>query len=235
MDSLSVWIEKLLYADPEKGTKVITIIGSGGKTSLIWHLAAYFVHQELKVLVSPTTKMLPIKPVPGITLAGYFNEASGKLEALPGQTLEKMISDFDLVLIEGDGAKGLPLKGWADHEPVVPSFTTLTIGMLPLWPLGKPVSEEIIHRLPLFLTLTGASIGDNLKHDDFLKLLTGNEIQPGLFTKACGKKLLFLNGAEDEEAVSQAREIIGILPAEFRENLNGIITGSVRDDKVLEL
>jgi len=232
VDSLSALIDNQL--SEEKGAKVVTVIGSGGKTSLIWHLAASFVQSERKVLVSPTTKMFaPALPVPGVTLAGSFNEASGKLESLPRETLAKMILDFDLVLIEGDGAKGLPLKAWAPYEPVVPAFTTLTIGMLPLWPLGKPVSEDLTHRLPLFLGLTGAVLGEPLKSEHILAIITGSKTQPGLFAKAKGKKLLFFNQVNDNDTVKQGQEIAGLLPAQFRENLSGIIAGSVHDNFVV--
>ena len=237
-DSPSAWIDNLLLAEPGKNTEVITVIGSGGKTSLIWHLAASFVRSGRKVLVSPTTKMFPpSKPVPGVTLAGHFNETSGKLESLPPEDLEKLVADHDFALLEGDGAKGLPLKAWAAHEPVVPPFTTLTIGVLPLWPLGKVISEDLAHRLPLFLELTGAAAGERLTQKHILSIITGGKTQPGLFAKARGKKLLFFryadsyfdNHVDGGQAVKQAREIVEALPVEFRESLSGIICGNLHN------
>jgi len=229
---------------------VITVIGSGGKTSLIWRLAASFAAQNgRKVLVSPTTKMFVpapkekiydryynynltqnIKPEPGITLAGCFNESSSKLESLPDKTLNQLIADYDITLIEGDGAKGLPLKAWNKDEPVVPPFTTLTIGVLPLWVLGKTVSEKLVHRLPLFLELTGAVEGESITPEHFVSIITGNKTQPGLFAKARGKKLLYFSDADSNDAVRQGQEIENLLPAEFRDGLNGIITGCVLSD-----
>jgi len=216
---------------------VVTVIGSGGKTTLIWRLAASFAKQPgYEVLVSPTTKMFaPSQPIPGVTVAGKFNEASGKLESLPQEALGKLISGYDLVLIEGDGAKGFPLKAWAAHEPVVPSFTTLTIGVLPLWPLGKPVSDKLVHRLPLFLELTGADVGEPITPEHFVSIITGSKTQPGLFAKARGEKLLYFSGADSDEAVKQGQEIENLLPVDFRDGLNGIIAGSVQNDWVLEL
>ena len=259
---LSAWFENLLFGGavgdkaahgerPAGGAPpVVTVIGAGGKTSLIWLLAAHLTHEH-KVLVTPTTKMLvpppeekfydryidgiPTPPVPGVTLAGCFNEATGKLESLPLPALSEIISPYDLVLIEGDGSRGLPLKAWADYEPVVPAFTTLTVGVLPLWPLGKPISESLIHRLPLFLSLTGASVGETLKPEHIAALITGcagKEEVPGLFTKARGKRILFFNQIEDDGALRQAREVTGLLPASFRESLGGILAGSARLNEV---
>jgi len=282
LSTLSEWFENLLFGtyqedEPQKpgnpshkgaDGKVITVIGSGGKTSLIWHLAAYFAAKPgRRILVTPTTKMLvPSKetklydfyygewnnsdvqngavlpePAPGIILAGHFNEASDKLESLPPDLLEKAISGYDAVLIEGDGSRGLPLKAWTENEPVIPPFTTLTVGMLPLWPLGKPVSEDFVHRLPLFLDLTGAVRGGNLMPEHIVRLITGREAEtgdapiPGLFARAQGRKVLFFNQIEDSESLEQAQKLANHLPQKFRSGLNKIAAGSVRENKITEL
>jgi len=185
-------------------------------------------------------------PAPGITLVGRFNETNGKLESLPLPDLERLIPACDLVLLEGDGSRGLPLKAWTPDEPVVPSFTDLTIGILPLWPLGRPARKSIIHRLPLFLALTGAEAGEPLKPEHILALVLGKGQNsgtaepggpslPGLFAKAKGKKLLFFNQIEDREALKQAEELTGLLPSAFRAGLSGIIAGSVKEDWLVEL
>jgi probable selenium-dependent hydroxylase accessory protein YqeC len=270
MGSLSAWFENLLFGDAEntvdgnrpaeRNPPVVTVIGSGGKTSLIWHLAANLT-QGRGILVTPTTKMLVPSPeeklydhyfnglpasVPGVTLAGIFNEAAGKLESLPLPVLSRLITNqrggaYDLVLIEGDGSRGLPLKAWAGDEPVVPDFTTLTIGVLPLWPLGKPVSENLIHRLPLFLSLTGAAAGETLRPEHITAIITGGagrdggSSQGGLFAKARGKKVLFFNQVEDDEALTRAREIVNNLTPDFRDGLSAIIAGSVRLNDIFPL
>ena len=229
---LSVWFENYLFGDNiEYSTpRVITVIGSGGKTTLIWHLASS-LGLGRKILVAPTTKMfLPPNSITGVTLAGIFNEASGKLEALPDGELNELITCYDLALLEGDGSKGLPLKAWSEDEPVVHPATTTTIGLLPLWPLGKPVCESLVHRLPLFLSLTGAAEGEALKSDHLLRLIT-NETA-GLFAKARGEKLLFFNQAEDATALKQACELVENLPDEFRRGLSAVIAGSVREDRI---
>jgi len=246
--------------------RFITVIGSGGKTALIWRLAAGFKltvdngretfisgAENRKILVTPTTKMfvpqkkeklydrycdgVPPCPIPGITLSGIFNKASGKLEALPEGCLEEIIPSYDLVLMEGDGSRGLPLKAWTADEPVVPPFTNLTIGVLPLWPLGEPVSEKIIHRLPLFLALSGAAEGEALTMEHFRKLITGSAAgsMAGLFAKARGEKILFFNQIEDDSAMEQARELAESLAPEFRKGLCGIYAGSVRENRFTEL
>ncbi|GHV68268.1 hydroxylase accessory protein YqeC [Spirochaetia bacterium] len=205
----------------KKNPGPVTIIGSGGKTSLIWYLARHFSAggKRARVLVTPTTKMLvPDKPVPGVTMAGIFNKETGKLESLPPGELEKIYSQYDFVFIEGDGSRGLPIKAWADHEPVVPVFTAITVGLIPLWPLGLAVSEKLVHRLPLFLELSGAREGEILNVEHLARVI------PGLFRKAQGKKILFINQIEDDAALEQARKFAALLQQEPL----CIIAGSVK-------
>jgi len=267
MPSVSDWFENFLQKIDGR-RQVITVIGTGGKTSLIWRLAAYFggtpaperaVGPIRKILVTPTTKMLVPSPdtgfyeryyglgglppvtAPGVTLAGNFNKTSGKLESFPLDKLKSMIKGYDHVLIEGDGSQGLPFKAWDKDEPVVPAFTNLTVGILPLKDLGKPVSEKLVHRMQLFISLTGASKGELIKQEHVLRLITGRASRagggnlPGLFSRARGKKILFFNQVEDKASLNHARELVKNLPGDFRKELSGIIAGSIREDRVVEL
>lgn len=274
MESLSRWFEQALFGPAlsagvlppgERGAPVCTVIGSGGKTSLIWLLAAS--QRQRKVLVSPATKMYPPppdqhccdfyfsgletapfspeageSPPTGISLAGVWRKKTGKLEALPPDSLEKLIPGYDLTLLEGDGSRGLPLKGWADHEPVVPPCTSLTIGIIPLLPPGQKVSTEIIFRLPQFKRLSGAKEGDTLEPAHLAAVIRGPAGTPdsgernpgvrGLFYAARGRKLLFFNQVEDEARREQARKILACLPEQFLSGLAGILAGSVMRDRV---
>jgi len=259
MPSINSWVENFLLKQKTR-LQVVTVIGTGGKTSLIWFLAPNLaLAQGRKILVTPTTKMLVPSPdtrlydryyglggiapvaATGVTLAGNFNKATGKLESFQLDKLKNLIKGYDLVLIEGDGSQGLPFKAWDSDEPVVPSFTNLTIGMLPLKDLGKPISEKLVHRLPLFLSLTGTSKGELITQEHLRQLITGRSSRtggsylPGLFAKACGKKLLFLNQVEDKDSLRQAKELVDGLPSEFRSSLSGIIAGSIQQDRIIEL
>jgi probable selenium-dependent hydroxylase accessory protein YqeC len=264
MESLSRWFGHILFPPGEAaglpvpaGGPVCTVIGSGGKTSLIWLLAKS--QRRRKVLVSPTTKMYPPPPelrwydryfsgqgllpeagAPGISLAGVFNKNTGKLEALPGDALALLIPGYDLTLLEGDGARGLPLKGWAAHEPQVPPCTSVTIGVIPLLPPGKKVSKELVFRLPRFKDLSGAEEGDSLEPAHLAAVIGGPAGTPdsggqrkgrGLFAAARGRKLLFFNQVEDDARREQARAILALLPEAFRAGLAGIIAGSVMQDR----
>jgi probable selenium-dependent hydroxylase accessory protein YqeC len=283
VEPLSAWFENEIFGPAGIGAaggfpQVITLVGSGGKTSLLWHLARRLSRPSAegetpaaeqghtgyalrRVLVSPSTKMRPPPPEagvvrtifskdacregsrrpapPGITFAGSFNEKTGKVESLPLHELERLAAGYDLVLVEGDGSRELPLKGWADYEPVIPACTTLTLGILPLSPLGMPADERIIFRLPEFCALSGASPGGILGAGHLARVISGNpagdRAKPenrGLFASARGEKILFFNQVEDEAALAQAGKIVSLLPSAFRPGLRRAIAGSVWQDRV---
>jgi probable selenium-dependent hydroxylase accessory protein YqeC len=167
----------------------------------------------------------------GITLAGLLNPGTGKLEALPPGVLENMVPAYDLVLLEGDGSRGLPLKGWADHEPVVPPCTSATIALIPISVLGEKISGETVFRLPQFLALSGAGEGDTITTGHLAAVITGGGAR-GLLSAARGKKLIFINQAEGKRRREQARELAARLSNDVLSGLEGIIAGSVERDQV---
>ncbi|MDR1230273.1 MAG: putative selenium-dependent hydroxylase accessory protein YqeC [Spirochaetaceae bacterium] len=238
--------------------EVITVIGSGGKTSLLWFLARCFAgndnDRERRVLVTTTTKMGAPDcgsglfdhftdgsgletPQPGVTFAGSHEDGSRKTAALPPSMLASLIRRFDVTLIEGDGSRTLPLKGWADYEPVVAPDTTVTVGIIPLWPVGMPVSAALVHRLPLFTALTGAREGDILTAAHLAAAITGirgGTGRRGLFAEARGKRVLFFNQAETGDALRLAEEVAAHVLAETAPatRLDTIIAGSVKQNEV---
>jgi probable selenium-dependent hydroxylase accessory protein YqeC len=259
--------------------EVITVIGSGGKTSLLWFLARSFAGNDSgregggrRVLVTTTTKMGAPDfesglfdhfingsnygsnygsnfdggsfegngktPEPGVTFAGSHEYGSTKTAALPFDVLSSLIRRFDVTLIEGDGSRTLPLKGWADYEPVVTPDTTVTVGVMPLWPLGMPATEAVIHRRPLFCALSGAEKGDMLTTAHFAAAIAGVRDgirRRGLFAEARGKQVLFFNQAETGEAIRQAREAADLLSAIPETGFDAIIAGSVKRNEVAVL
>jgi probable selenium-dependent hydroxylase accessory protein YqeC len=229
------------------GGRCVTLIGSGGKTSLMWALAAHYKKCDpaCKILVSTTTKMgfpppesglydlyLPedavtVKTaVSGITFTGRHKTGETKTASLPIETLEAMMPLYDHCILEGDGSRMLPVKAWAPYEPVVPASSSSVVGILPLHALGKPVSEQIIHRLPLFLERTGAAYGETLTMAHLVAIITDEE--NGMFSRTHGKKILFFNQVETEKDEEIAQQFVSLLPESFKKNLSLIISGSVK-------
>ena len=154
------------------GPGVTSVIGSGGKTSLLAALA-----RELPgtVVLTTTTHILPFEGVPLVTSAdaddvraalagsrvvcvGSQAEKNGKL-TVPELGIDALAALADYVLVEADGARRLPLKAHASWEPVVPACSRRTILLLGASGLGRPV-RDAVHRPELFCELAGCAPED---------------------------------------------------------------------------
>ena len=154
------------------GRGVTSVIGSGGKTSLLAALA-----RELTgtVVLTTTTHILPFAGVPLVTSAnaddvraalagsrvicvGSQAEKNGKL-VTPELGIDVLAALADHVLVEADGARRLPLKAHAPWEPVIPACSGRTVLVLGASGLGRPVREKV-HRPELFCELTGCTPDD---------------------------------------------------------------------------
>lgn len=85
-------------------------------------------------------------------------------------TFRRLLPLADYVLVEADGSKGLPLKAHRAWEPVIPSCTSLTIGVAGLSGIGKPL-REVCHCPSLFADLAGITEGQTVKGEHIASVL----------------------------------------------------------------
>ena len=177
-----------LIAQHANKKRIISVIGAGGKTTLLHHLAEGYRRKGLRVLVTTTTHMLIEADTDlscdsfvighkletdGYCMAGARCEEPKKICALPHQVLEDVYAVADIVLIEADGAKHHSLKYPAAHEPVIVPETTEVILLMGLWELGKP-AETVVYRY------AGSDV-QRMEHDAQARVslsLIQNEIYP---------------------------------------------------------
>lgn len=230
-------LEKALGIQPKE---CVSLIGSGGKTSLLWYLAEIFRQQ--RVLVGPTTKIgMPPKAVydwlfidqyplesaqVGVSLIGS-RQLSAKVASAPLDVISRLVPEFDKVLLEADGSKQLPLKGWEAFEPVVIDETTLTIGILPIKALGLVVSEQTVHRLEKFTAITGLAKGQVVDQLAIGKIISHSH---GLWAKGRGRHCLFINQIETEEELTQARTMVEGWSSVIFEKLDRVVAGSTKKE-----
>ena len=147
----TLFFRKLKDALRLRGREVITLVGGGGKTSLMYALAREMVEAGRKVITTTTTKiwvplsgeteMLLINPDIGalkealkehyhVTCVSNVN-VEGKAVGVKPSMVKLWMENLnvDCIVVEADGAKGKPLKAPAAHEPVIPPSTTLYIPM----------------------------------------------------------------------------------------------------------
>lgn len=220
----------------------VALVGAGGKTSLLFRLATEGRALGLRVLVTTTTRMLVPEShqydaldlsgklfadqavtEPGIYAGGVVDTATGKMVGVREDLLHWQQKHFDLLLIEADGAARKQLKGWRHGEPVVPDFTTATIGVLDIGTIGRVVNNELVHRMEIFCSLTGAEPGEQVAIGHLLRLIVHDE---GLFAKASGRELLYLNKVE-----SAGDEANADLLRSQLDNLK-IVAGSVKQGTI---
>ena len=79
------------------------------------------------------------------------------------------------LIIEADGSRLHPLKAPADHEPAIPPWVDEVVVVAGLSGLGKPLSEEWVHRPERFTTLTGLKQGETISVEALARLLAHPE------------------------------------------------------------
>lgn len=205
------------------------IIGSGGKTTLMYTLA-----EELKVkgrvIICTSTHIRIPDRYPLVT--GDTGELESKLEndsvvcvgspaengkitapVIPFDELERYA---DHVLVEADGSRGMPLKAHAEYEPVIPSDTERVILVLGADGLGKP-AKEVCHRHAVWAEIAGIPEEG----------LTSPESIAKVIKKEGYGDIVFINKAEGEERKGEALKLAALLD-------RPVVIGSLKDKEYRE-
>ncbi|MCY6353786.1 selenium cofactor biosynthesis protein YqeC [Clostridium sp. ZS2-4] len=229
-----------------KQKDIISIVGAGGKTSFMFQLAQDIKKNKSKVLLTTTTKIyVPQKEQydficigekefskyadidkKGIYVYGTKVNLENKIIGLGEKYLDKLVSKFDYVLIEADGAKKKPIKGWNDNEPVIYEGTTKTIGILDIQTVGMKICESNVHRSEQFCKITNSNQGENITLEHLLNVIFH---QQGLFKNAKGEKILFINKADDSYYLNQAEQLKNEINKCCPKFLNKIVSGSIKN------
>lgn len=216
---------------------VTALVGAGGKTTVLTKLVEHGLYQGQATLVTTTTKLYVNQvahwqPYYGENFesaqaycqerihagkaAAWFSAQKGtKVEALSCRSIDHMalLHPQWQILVEADGAKEKWLKAPKLTEPVIPSSTSRTIGLMNLAMLGQPLSYEYVHNLEEVLSLLECREGDLLTPARMAKLI----LHPhGLFQYAKGQHILFCTGC-DLVASDLEEELIGYLGDSFIE------------------
>jgi len=172
---------------------VVCIVGAGGKTSLMLHLAKELTEAGHSVLVTTTTRLASNEITSDFDFLVNIN---GEKAESPDISAIKN-SDHDVKLIEADGSARKPLKGWLDSEPVIPEFATLTIGVLDISTIDK---SPDIHRPEQFKALTGYK--DKITVKNLAEVLNSSD---GIFRNSSHtRNIVFLSKCESEKDIKNS-------------------------------
>lgn len=134
----------------------ICLVGGGGKTTVMYELAAMWAACGRKVLVLTSTHIL--RPVDGSFAAdvpavqdlwqqgryaviGTPEAATGKLTAPPQFLYEAMQPQADVILCEADGSRHHPCKVPAAHEPVLLPDSDIVLAVAGMDALGHSLAQ----------------------------------------------------------------------------------------------
>ena len=146
---------------------VISVVGAGGKTSLIFAWARELADAGKSVVITTTTHMYrPERMEEGNIriVVSDDPERPDKVTAPPAEILEGLREKADVVLIEADGSRRMPLKWPADREPVIPDYTDITVCVAGLSALGGKTADVVYNAAGLPERFQRDTVDMNLMH-----------------------------------------------------------------------
>ena len=230
---------------------VISLTGGGGKTSLMFHLAQFLTASGKKVLSTTTTKIfIPaasqsetllvaadpqaiiaqavscLETTGHITAAAVRMDDVGKLKGFAPEAIRHFEESklFDWIIVEADGSARRPLKAPAEHEPVIPSNTSILVAVASLEVLGCPLTEELVFRSELAGERMGLAERELITESALARLfahsLGGFKGAPSL-----AARFVFLNKADTSERREAGGRIAALLRQTPRSVADALIVG----------
>ena len=149
----------------------ICLVGGGGKTTVMYELAAAWAACGRRVLVLTSTHIL--YPADGSFAAdaaavqdlwqqrhyaviGTPELSTGKLTAPPPGLYNELQMQADVILCEADGSKHHPCKAPAAHEPVLLPDSDIVLAVAAMDALGNSL-QQVCQRPQLAAELLGCS------------------------------------------------------------------------------
>lgn len=234
-----------------KNGGVISLVGAGGKTSLMFRLAHELSRQGAPVLSTTTTKIYApnrkqssfviisgsaeslvqkaitvLKQNPHISAGARLFPFQHKLKGFSPETIDAIWQSdvFRWIVVEADGAAGKFIKAPAAHEPVIPQCTKWVIGFVGLAAVGKPLTEKWAFRPQLVSKITGLAPGALITESAIAKVLTSaNGIMKGFPEQA--KRFAYLNQAESHERLEAGRRIAEMICSHKTAGFSGVLIG----------
>jgi len=226
--------------------EVVSFVGAGGKTTAIFQVARETTNRS-PVIVTATTHLgvwqIPLAnqhiianhpsdiqlPNAGVILV--TGEIEGDRTKPVSETALKWLHDSAKsrnisLLIEADGSRQKPLKAPAVHEPPIPEFTDTVVVVAGLSALGKPLTDEHVHRAEIFSELSGLQQNQIVTPNAIIHMLS--HPQGGLKNiPSHARRVAFLNQAD----TPQLQSIGGSMARELLGHFDSVIVGNLKDSE----
>lgn len=222
--------EQLVGGKPEEALPflgerghVVSLVGGGGKTTLMYHLAEVSRTRGLRTAVMTSTKIgrpgaycRTMAVCRACWAAGEYAVCGErmderKLTAPAPAFLSQLLAQAEAIFIEADGARRLPCKAPAAHEPVILPETDTVIAVMGLDALDRPVCEVCL-RTDIVQALLGCGPAHRLTGEDMVRLLLSERGA----RKGVAQRDFFvvLNKCDDAQRLEAGRAILELLRAQ---------------------
>ena len=238
-----------------KAREVISLVGAGGKTTLMFRLAQELSLNGKKVVTTTTTKILT--PTSGETNSLFIDPdeekikdfvwhhldqfhhitvarerlGSGKLKGVSPNLVEGLWRSLgiDVIIIEADGAAGRPVKAPRENEPVIPASTTLVVAMLGVDGMEMELNEESVFQSKRVSNITGIPIEERLTDEAMACLITHPQ---GIFkgTPSSSRVVAFLNKVDIPNGVAKAKSIAQKILEKKHRQIERIVLGQLKNE-----
>jgi molybdenum cofactor cytidylyltransferase len=212
-----------------KDREVISLVGGGGKTTLMFSWGRELANLHGGVILTTTTKIWEPEPSPGFVsmlssgfihlrewivrnlsthpclLIARSRLPTGKWEGLPAEWIEEImkIPGVYCILLEADGAKGYSLKAPREGEPVVPLNTTLLVPVVGIDALGCPLDENHVFRWNLAMEILEKPEGTILNEELIALLLVAT-----MKRRPAGARVIpFINKIDSPNDLERGRKL----------------------------
>ena len=235
---------------------LVSIVGAGGKTSLMYRLTGELFDRGFSAAAATTTRILPPSPGDGAKLLlsdtfegfeerlkerptapwvlGERIRENGKVYGISPAFCDRLVKEglVEVLVVEADGSRRLPVKAFGPNEPVVPAATTVYVAVVGLTCLGRALGPESAYNHERMAALTGLVAGERITADALARLILDPR---GLFAARPerARGFVFLNQADDERLREAARGIAAKVLA-GRSSLGGVIIGRLNGADPLE-
>ena len=239
-----------------KDREVISLVGGGGKTTLMFALGRELSCRKKGVILTTTTKIWEPTPSPALALflSDQISEvgkwimkslelypylviaterlAHGKLQGVPPSWVEEMVSlpGVSVIIVEADGAAGRSLKAPRAGEPVLPPNTTLLVPVVGIDVLGCPLDEEHVFRSEIVARSLNTPKGTAVTQEMIAGLLP--EIIKGRPEEA--RVIPFINKIDLPGSLEKGRELAKVFLSIRQVKIERVILGQAQNSFVVK-
>lgn len=163
-----------------------------------------------------------------VCLGKRIDAAFNKIVGVDEETIYEAMKLADFTIVEGDGARGLPVKGTADWEPVIPSLSHYVIYVIGLDCLGKPANQSFVHKLQKFLSVTNLQENDLISLASLARLATHSDAGLKNVPASCDYYVA-LNKSDQITELQAPQNLARMIGSQADDRVKGVILSGLYD------